>query len=112
MFYNYPGNIRELENIIEHACVLCPGGQLEITCLPEHLRTGPSPVAERGGDVKALLESAETRVILEVLERNRFNRAAAARELRIHKSTLYRKIRRLGIGLPADDGRAGSDSSR
>jgi len=112
MFYSYPGNIRELENIIEHACVLCPGGQLEITCLPEHLRTGPSPVAERGGDVQAVLESAETRVILEVLERNRFNRAAAARELRIHKSTLYRKIRRLGIGLPAADGRAGSDSSR
>lgn len=112
MFYNYPGNIRELENIIEHACVICPSGQIEIRCLPEHLRTGSSPVMDRGGDIHAALESAETRLILEVLERNRFNRAAVARELRVHKSTLYRKIRRLGIALPTSDGRRGVKSPK
>jgi PAS domain S-box-containing protein len=99
MFHHYPGNIRELENIIEHAFVLCPAGKIKLSCLPENLQTlyiDP----KRQLKPNNVLKSTEARVIMEVLKRNNFNRSAAARELDIHKSTLYRKIKRLGIKLP------------
>jgi len=51
------------------------------------------------------LQSTEIRVILETLERNHYNRLVTARELGMHKSTLFRKIKRFGIDLPRIDGR-------
>jgi PAS domain S-box-containing protein len=100
----YPGNIRELENLIEHAFVLCPNGLI----FPKHLPCGPASASsatlaavEIGDD----LRTAETRLMMAALKRNRFNRLAAARELGMHKSTFFRKVKRLGIGLPKDDGR-------
>jgi PAS domain S-box-containing protein len=99
MFHDYPGNIRELENIIEHAFVLCPEGRIEVRCLPEHLRTSiPRPLAPRRMDTA--LQSAEARAIMEALEHNQFNRLSAARELGIHKSTLFRKLKALGLRPP------------
>jgi PAS domain S-box-containing protein len=108
MVHDYPGNIRELENILEHAFVLCPEGQIEVHCLPEHLRASiPQPVAHRR--MTAALQSTEARVIMDALEHNRFNRLAAARELGIHKSTLFRKIKALGMKPPQRAGRASVD---
>jgi PAS domain S-box-containing protein len=105
MFHDYPGNIRELENIIEHAFVLCPDGQIEVHCLPENLRVSiPKPITS--GRMDAALKSAEAQVILDALRRNGYNRLATARELGIHKSTLFRKIKVLGIDLPDKRGRA------
>ena len=99
MFHNYPGNIRELENIIEHAFVLCHEGQIEIHCLPENLRVKtPRPSAH--GTMGEAVKSTEAQVILDALERNKNSRLAAAHELGIHKSTLFRKIKILGIDLP------------
>ncbi len=99
MFHDYPGNIRELENILEHAFVLCPEGQIEVHCLPEHLSTSiPRPPASRRMDTA--LQSAEARAIMEALEHNQFNRLSAARELGIHKSTLFRKMKALGLRPP------------
>ena len=110
MFHNYPGNIRELENIIEHAFVLCPEGQIEVRCLPEYLKLPISPpVAQMS--INSVTKSAETLVILDALKRNNYNRNDTARDLGIHKSTLYRKIKKLAINLPASDGRAGSNLS-
>jgi PAS domain S-box-containing protein len=98
MFHDYPGNIRELENVIEHAFVLCHEGQIEIHCLPENLRVkSPRPIAH--GKMGEAVKSTEAQVILDALERNKNNRLAAARELGIHKSTLFRKIKILGIDL-------------
>jgi len=109
VFRNYPGNIRELENIIEHAFVLCPEGQIEVHCLPETLsRFGPPPVVET--DIHSAVESAETRLILDALQRSRYN-CAAARDLGIHKSTPYRKMKKLGVDLPGKELRA-SESAR
>jgi len=105
MAYNYPGNIRELENIIEHAFVLCSKGRIEAHCLPATIvQPVTSPAVH--GTMDAALKSVEAQGILDALKRNNYNRLAAARELGIHKSTLFRKIKRLGIELPATDGRA------
>ena len=105
MAHDYPGNIRELENIVEHAFVLCPDGQIGPQHLPEDLvaRT-PRVVPQR--DLGQAVQAAEKQAILDALQRNHFNRLAAARELRMHKSTLFRKIKTLGIDLPAADGRS------
>ena len=102
--HDYPGNIRELENSIEHAFVLCPEGQIEPHCLPDNLR---ALVSRPTTNVKidAALQSVEIQVILDALKRNKFNRLEAARDLGIHKSTLFRKIKMLGIDLPKIDGR-------
>lgn len=105
MFHDYPGNIRELENIIEHAFVLCPGGELGLHCLPESLRfLIPQSMPHTG--MNAAVKSTEARVILDALKRNHYNRLAVAQELGMHKSTLYRKIKRIGIELPQMDGRS------
>jgi PAS domain S-box-containing protein len=105
MSHNYPGNIRELENIIEHAFVLCPNGNI----LPQHLPDGfisqtltSTDHNNQGNELK----SAEARVIFDALKRNNYNRLTAAHELGLHKSTLFRKIKKLGIKLPKIDGRS------
>ncbi len=107
MAHNYPGNVRELENIIERAFVLCGTGKIEQAHLPMEL-TG-HPVVSRtpvGETISAQTQASETQAILNALERHRFNRLSAARELGLHKSTLFRKIKALGIQLPAQDGRS------
>jgi PAS domain S-box-containing protein len=106
MSHNYPGNIRELENIIEHAFVICPEDQIEVRCLPDTLR-GVAPRRTARCAIDSAVKSVEAQMILDALKRNRYNRLATARDLGMHKSTLFRKIRILGIDLPEIDGRAG-----
>ena len=96
MSHDYPGNIRELGNIIEHAFVMCRSGTIRKRHLPPHLL--PPPLAT--GDAPRSLPEAERAFLLSVLERNRWNRAATARELDIHKTTLWRKMKRLEIVPP------------
>ncbi len=103
--YDYPGNIRELENIIEHAFVLCSQGEIGMRHLPAYLLEH-QPVRDRQPSSMARnMQQTETELILAALERNNFNRAAAARDLGVHKSTLFRKIKKLNIDLPGRDGR-------
>ena len=104
MFHDYPGNIRELENIIEHALVLCPEGEIGVHCLPENLQSLPAKPPCAGID--AALKMTESQVIQDALKRNQFNRLATARDLGMHKSTLFRKIKQLGLQLPKTDGRS------
>jgi len=110
MGHRYPGNIRELENIIEHAFVLCADGNIQIHHLPGHLLPHVLPPDEPDtlGDT---LKPVEATAILNALQRNGYNRKATALELGMHKSTLFRKIRKLGISLPRVDGRSGSKTS-
>ncbi|MEJ2429146.1 MAG: sigma 54-interacting transcriptional regulator [Deltaproteobacteria bacterium] len=103
MKYDYPGNVRELENIIEHAFVLSPGGMIQAQHLPDELRPRPSTPQRETLD---LLGEYEKELILDALRRNQWNRLRAAQELGIHKTTLFRKIRKLGIDLPDTDGRS------
>jgi DNA-binding NtrC family response regulator len=105
MGHSFPGNIRELENIIEHAFVLCVDGDIHPRHLPSHLISGTwDTIARRTGDDP--VKTAEIQVINQTLARHRFNRKSAAAELGMHKTTLLRKIRKLGIELPAVDGRS------
>jgi PAS domain S-box-containing protein len=92
MAHDYPGNVRELENIVEHGFVLAEGPLIDVQHLPEWLVQSGTGVAPTGS-----LEDCERQVILSALERNEGNRVAAAAELGVHKSTLYRKMRRLGL---------------
>jgi transcriptional regulator with PAS, ATPase and Fis domain len=100
MGYWFPGNVRELENIIEHGFVLSPGSLIGLVHLPEQLRSA----ADQQNGVESL-DDCERRILLDALRRNDFNRLAAANSLGMHKSTFFRKIRRLGIDLPSRDGR-------
>jgi PAS domain S-box-containing protein len=105
MSYDYPGNIRELENLIEHAFVLCTDSIIEIDHLPDDYIAHPK-ASQIQGEFNAIIKSVETQTIVESLKRNNNNRLAAARELGLHKTTLYRKMKALGITLSKPDGRS------
>ncbi len=104
MRHDYPGNVRELENIIEHAFVLCRDGFIRMRHLPPELRQddgkGPGPRTEM------TLRAMERAMITETLDRFAGNRKKTAEHLGIDYTTLYRKIQRHGIETPGRDGRS------
>ncbi len=102
MNHNYPGNIRELENIIEHAFIICGDGIIRPEHLPENLRMRkPVPVVEIANSMKEM----ESLFIIAALKKNNWSRKDTARELSIAPSTLYRKIKKLGIKISTPDKR-------
>ncbi|MBG0790297.1 MAG: sigma 54-interacting transcriptional regulator [Desulfovibrionaceae bacterium] len=110
MLHSWPGNVRELRNVIERAFITCFEGSI----LPGHLPPDfPGPNGQReqatGNTLEDAVNSLEKQLILNAVVRCGGNRLAAAKELGIHKSTLFRKIRQLGIALPARDGRSAPD---
>ena len=96
--YNFPGNVRELENIIEHAIILTKGIEIQPRTLPSYLRSKQiePPVRTKISEEQdlAVLEKVERDLIASALERNGGNTAAAAKELGIHRTTLWRKMKR------------------
>ena len=100
MAHSFPGNVRELENIIEHAFVLCRSGMIEVAHIPQHMRPADPDAST---DHRSSLAEMEAHMIAEALKRNNGNRAATARELGMHKTTLWRKMKSLGIGQGSND---------
>ncbi len=96
MAHDWPGNVRELENLIEHAFVLCDKGRIELKTLPEDF-IAHAPLNPARCGMSEVRRSIEAHAIREALKRSHGNRRAAARELGIHKSTLFRKLKTLGI---------------
>ena len=105
--HDYPGNIRELENIIEHAFVLCHDGEIETSHLPPSLFLPKKGRTAVSTSIEESVYLSEEETILQALKRNNYNRLAAAKYLGIHKSTLFRKLKKHNISLPKIDGRSG-----
>jgi PAS domain S-box-containing protein len=99
MEHDFPGNVRELENVLEHAFVLCRGGLIELAHLPAHLRSGEA-AGPSGLPAGLTLAAMEKLLICDALRRHEGNHAAAARELGVNASTLFRKVKRLGVARP------------
>ncbi|MFZ2418630.1 MAG: sigma 54-interacting transcriptional regulator, partial [Smithellaceae bacterium] len=95
MTHAYPGNIRELANLIERAFILCKGGLIEKKHLPESLFANPAI-----RDDTASLRDAASACLMSALKQNNWDRLKTAKQLGMHKSTLYRKIKSLGLSIP------------
>jgi len=104
--YSYPGNVRELENIIERACILCEDNSIRPTDLPPEV-TAPLPRQHKAGahikaeglrqTVSRTSESAERDMISSALQQAGNNKALAAQYLKIGRTSLYRKLKKLGL---------------
>jgi len=105
--HDYPGNIRELENIIEHGFVLCPDGEIEPAHLPAYLLQQDRGHAPGRLSMEESVGLSEKETIVQALKKNNYNRLAAAKELGVHKSTFFRKVKKYQIVLPESDGRSG-----
>jgi len=99
MNHNYPGNVRELENVVEHAFVLCKRGIIQVEHLPEELRgTKAIPAIE----IASTMREMESLFLIAALKRNNWSRKDTAAQIGVNPSTLYRKIKKLGLKVPND----------
>lgn len=99
--YSWPGNVRELQNVIERAVLLGKGNAIRIDDLPPQITqqasfSGTVP-ADRPQTLKEALEGPERQIILQTLKRYDWNRNATADALGINRTTLYKKMKRLGL---------------
>lgn len=103
--YIWPGNIRELENTIERACVLAKGPLLGLEDLPDNVLSGkaglPGDAADKNGSasLKDALKDPEKKIILDALEKCGGNKKEAAELLGINRTTLYKKLSQYGISV-------------
>jgi two-component system response regulator HydG len=98
--YSWPGNVREMKNIIKRAVLLCLGPKITEEQLPSELVYGDFEqfsTTEGGKDLRSRTESQERQIIVETLEKTRYNKSKAAELLKIDRKTLYNKIRQYGI---------------
>ncbi len=93
--YKWPGNIRELKNVIERAVILCDGSELDETLLPYEIQHANSKASSALSAFD--LSSVEKLHIQRVLNHTHGNRAEAARLLNIGVATLYRKLKEYGL---------------
>jgi transcriptional regulator of acetoin/glycerol metabolism len=93
----WPGNVRQLENALEHAFIHCPGGLIAPRHLPEELQRPQASMIERVSGTEKPLESLEKELILVALRKASFSRLQAARLLGISRSSLWRKMKKHGI---------------
>ena len=103
--YDWPGNVRELQNIVERAVLLGNGIELGVQDLPSHLhacRSNTSTIAPTGQrqTLKEALEGPERQIILQSLRENNWNRNETADQLGVNRTTLYKKMKKLGLENP------------
>jgi PAS domain S-box-containing protein len=106
MAHQFPGNIRELENILDYATVVCKDGYIGIEHLPDYLtgsnKSAVHPIARKNADIKGV----ERNYIYSALEKNSWNRKTTASSLGMHATTLWRKMKQFNIASPDQDGRS------
>jgi transcriptional regulator with PAS, ATPase and Fis domain len=99
--YHYPGNVRELENILEHALIICQEDTIQLGHLPEYLRARP-PIARKAissGNAKTgfVSENKEHEKLLATLQKFSWHRQKTARALGVDRTTLWRKMKKYGL---------------
>jgi len=96
MHDDFPGNVRELENIIEHAFVMCRGKEIQLLHLPPEISENKF-YSHRPSPKTTPLQDAERQKILEALKKHNWNKVETAKELGVHRATLYRKMVKYGL---------------
>jgi len=95
MQYDYPGNVRELENIIEHCCVMCQANEIQLKHLPPELSVkGKEVFIEKSTGSLPPFQEAERKLILSTLEKFNWSKSKTSEELNLHRATLYRKMKK------------------
>ena len=97
MQHEFPGNVRELENLIEHAFVLCHSSQIKLAHLPKEFAEKFREERKNIPRATDRLKETEAQIISDVLKKHSGNRSKAAKELGIDKSTLWRKIKKFNL---------------
>ena len=98
MDYDWPGNIRELENVIEHGFVLCRSDIIQEEDLPKPLRNRNIETISHNMVInKNQFMSAGQDIIINALKKNNGNKTKTAKELNMNPATLWRKMKKLGI---------------
>ncbi len=104
--YRWPGNVRELQNVLERAVLLGRHQTITLEDLPPEVAAALSPTYANSdtAPLKQALQLPERQIILQMLELHNWNRQETARALGINRTTLYKKMRRLGIQVPQGSG--------
>jgi DNA-binding NtrC family response regulator len=100
--YDWPGNIRELESVIERAVLFCPANEVLPECLPEELRCGESHTVSFVIPPHVPIEEIERQAILQTLARTSGNVRRSAEILHYPRPTFYRKLKKFGIKVERD----------
>jgi two-component system, NtrC family, response regulator HydG len=95
--YGYPGNVRQLEHLVQRAVATARSSELTVDDLPEELLAEPATAAPAEGTVAAARERAEREMVVATLAKNGGEIGAAARELQISRTTMWRLMKKLGI---------------
>jgi transcriptional regulator of acetoin/glycerol metabolism len=98
--YDYPGNVRELENILEHALIICQEDAIQLAHLPEYLQSRPAArkALSSGPDAYGFPQQNKERAeLLAMLQQNSWNRQKTARALGVDRTTLWRKMKKYGL---------------
>jgi two-component system, NtrC family, response regulator HydG len=99
--YDWPGNLRELKNVVKRSVLLCQGDTIKLDCIPtemiESVRHSTQASKDVVYDLKALQETQEREMIVKTLKEVRYNKSKAARILNIDRKTLYLKMEKYGI---------------
>jgi DNA-binding NtrC family response regulator len=108
--YPWPGNIRELENLVERLAILKCTGMVDLIDLPEHYRSHRAvpvvsdtlDIPESGMDFNSAVDAYENLLILQALEKTGWNRNQAAALLKLNRTTLVEKIKKKGLRPPPE----------
>jgi DNA-binding NtrC family response regulator len=110
--YEWPGNVRQLENLVERMVLLKPDGELDVQDLPKRIleraavapRASEPTLPEDGLDLRDAVENFENQLILQALARTGWNKNRAAAVLRMNRTTLVEKMKKKNLGHDPESG--------